>query len=85
MAQISYFEVATTVFVVTFSLNCARNGELPASGELWIRRQCTGSDDLTVPTLGLDESCDLIVFPSAWGTAGTTVREAPLVNVWADP
>lgn len=29
MAQISYFEVATTVFVVTFSLTCARNGSLP--------------------------------------------------------
>lgn len=37
--QISCFEVATTVFVVTFSLNCARNGSLSLGSSEWIRRQ----------------------------------------------
>lgn len=51
MAQIPYFEVAATVFVVTFSLNCARNGSLPLGSSEWIRRQHTSNDGLTVPLL----------------------------------
>lgn len=74
--QICSSEVATRVFVVTFSLSCARSGSLPLESSEWFRNQCTGDGDLIVPTLrpcfpvGLVESCDPVVFPWVQGAAG---------------
>lgn len=33
----------------------------------------------------LSESCHPVVLPWVWEAAGTAVREAPLVNIGADP
>lgn len=51
-APISSSEVATTAFVVTFPLSCARNRSMPLGSPEWLRSWCPGDDDLAISALG---------------------------------